>query len=272
MLLVHQPLNTCTCIICVSEHFSSMSWLAHPLLWLEVVVLLNTTAMICKLTCHHRSVIRQKWVKYTLYCFSYVHHNLNEIYNSSINKLPAATHCFQYHLLSLQSRGTTLLAGYFLHVSSAPHQKQLISSTQSPQDVLLCGQVKAGVVVGATVVHVPLLFVVTVAGVVEGATVVHAPLLFVVTVAAVAVGHELFKLVKEYGVFVVVVELLPATTLRNKQIQKTNVSTMFFMLTGLRCWLTGNGKMKKKTRSKTSSFPTVGKFECLKWNLQFKWW
>lgn len=86
-----------------------------------------------------------------------------------------------------------LLERYFLHVSSAPHQKHLISATQSPQDVFLCRQVEAGVVVGATVVHVPLLSV--------------------VTVAAVVVGDELFK----GGIFVVVVELLLAT-LRNKQI------------------------------------------------------
>lgn len=129
--------------------------------------------------------------------------------------LPAATHCFQYHLLSLQSLGMVLLDEYFLHVSSAPHQKHLISSTQSPQDVLLCGQVKAGVVVGATLVHVPLLFV--------------------VTEAAVIVGDELLKLVEEGGIFVVVVVLLLANTLRNKQIQKTSESTMSFMLTGLRC-------------------------------------
>lgn len=86
-----------------------------------------------------------------------------------------------------------LLERYFLHVSSAPHQKHLISSTQSPQDVFLCRQVEAGVVVGATVVHVLLLSV--------------------VTEAAVVVGDELFK----GGIFVVVVELLLAT-LRNKQI------------------------------------------------------
>ena len=83
-----------------------------------------------------------------------------------------------------------MLDGYFLHVSSAPHQKHFRSSTQSPQDVLLCGQVKAGVVVGTTVVHVPLLFAVT--GV------------------AVLIGDELFKLVEEDGIFVVVVELLLA--------------------------------------------------------------
>ena len=108
-----------------------------------------------------------------------------------------------------------LLDEYFLHVSSAPHQTHLISSTQSLQDVLLCGQVKAGVVVGATLVQVPLLFV--------------------VTGAAVIVGDELLKLVEEGGIFVVVVVLLLANTLRNKQIQKTSESTMFFMLTGLRC-------------------------------------
>lgn len=108
-----------------------------------------------------------------------------------------------------------LLDGYFLHVSSAPHQKHFRSSTQSPQDEFLCGQVKAGVVVGATVVHVPLLFV--------------------VNGAAVVVGDELFKLVEEGGIFVVVVKLPLANTLRNKQLQKTSESTMFFMLTGLRC-------------------------------------
>lgn len=137
------------------------------------------------------------------------------MYSSSNDRLPAATHCFQYHLLSLQSRGMILLDGYFLHVSSAPHQKHFRSSTQSPQDEFLCGQVKAGVVVGATVVHVPLLFV--------------------VNGAAVVVGDELFKLVEEGGIFVVVVKLPLANTLRNKQIQKTSESTMFFMLTGLRC-------------------------------------
>ena len=105
----------------------------------------------------------------------------------------------------------TLLAEYFLHVSSAPHQKHLISSTQSPQDVFLCRQVKAGVVVGATVVHVPLLFV--------------------VTGAEVVVRDELFKLVEEDGDGVV--ELMPATTLRNKEIGRTSESKMLFMLTGL---------------------------------------
>lgn len=67
-----------------------------------------------------------------------------------------------------------------------------------------------------------------------GATVVHVPLLFVVTGAAVVVKDELFKLVED-GDFAVVVELMPATTLRNKEIQRTSErqSTMFFMLTGL---------------------------------------
>ena len=166
---------------------------------------------------YHKTKVRHLYIslhfvrKLTVSPSRFVHHNPNEIYNSNINKLPAATHCFQYHFLSLQSRGTILLARYFLHVSSAPHQKHLISSTQSPQDVLLCGQVKAGVVVGETVVHVPLLFA--------------------VTGAAVVAGDELFKLVEEDDVLVVVVELMPET----KQIQKTNESTMFFMLTGLRC-------------------------------------
>lgn len=106
----------------------------------------------------------------------------------------------------------TLLAGYFLHESSSPHQKHLISSTQSPQDVFLCEQVKTGVVVGATVVHVPLLFV--------------------VTGAAVVLGDELLKLVEEDGIFVVVVEF--ANTLRNKQIQRKTESPIFLMLIGLR--------------------------------------
>ena len=148
-----------------------------------------------------------------------------EMYDFNIITLPAATHCFQYHLLSLQSRGMTLLAGYFLHVSSAPHQKHLMSSTQSPQDVFLCEQVKAGVVVDATVVPVLLLFV--------------------VTGAAVALGDELFKLVEEGGIVVVVVELF-ADMLRNKQIQRKTETPIFLMVIGLRSQLIGNGKMKKK--------------------------
>jgi len=103
-----------------------------------------------------------------------------------------------------------LLETYFLHVSSAPHQKHLISPTQSPQDVFLCRQVEAGVVVGATVVHVPLLSV--------------------VIVAAEVVGDDLFK----GGILVVVVELLLAT-LRKKQIKRKIESPIFLMLIGLRC-------------------------------------
>ena len=55
----------------------------------------------------------------------------------------------------------TLLAGYLLHVSSAPHQKHCISLTHSPQDEFLCRQVCAGLEVGGTVVGVVVLFIVT---------------------------------------------------------------------------------------------------------------
>lgn len=107
-----------------------------------------------------------------------------------------------------------MLAGYFLHESSAPHQKHLMSFTHSPQEVFLCEQVISGDVVGATVLG--------------------ASVLLVVTGAAVVFGDELEKLVEERGIFVVVVvEELFAKTLCHKQIQSKTENPMFLMLSRL---------------------------------------
>lgn len=118
-----------------------------------------------------------------------------------------------------------LLAGYFLHESSAPHQKHLMSFTHWPQEVFLCEQVFSGDVVGTTVLG--------------------ASVLLVVTGAVVVFSDELEKVVEERGIFVVeVVEKLFAKTLRHKQIQSKTENPMFLMLISLQSLLVRNGKMK----------------------------
>lgn len=98
-------------------------------------------------------------------------------------------------------------ASYFLHVTSAAHQKQLISLTQSPHEVFFCEQVVSGVgdEVGRTDVLV---------------------LLLLVVIGTVVLGDELFERVERSGVvegvdrFVMVVLAVVEMLTANTQLQK----------------------------------------------------